>query len=64
LWEGPRDRKGVEFGSAKAFRKERRTTKGMDTTIKGCEIARIRYPDEAFLASSAAAKGVNTSRSR
>lgn len=33
-------------------------------TIKGCEIARIRYPEEASLGSSAASKGVNTSRSR
>jgi hypothetical protein len=33
-------------------------------TIQGCEIARVRYPEETFLASSAAAKDVNTSRSR
>lgn len=33
-------------------------------TIQGCEIARVRYPKETFRASSAAAKDVNTSRSR
>ena len=37
--------------------------KGLDT-IQGCEIARVRYQEETFLASSAAAKDVNTSRSR
>lgn len=33
-------------------------------TIEGCEIARVRYPEEAFRASSDAARDVNTSRSR
>jgi hypothetical protein len=34
LWEGGQDGKEVGFGSAEAFRKERRTTKGMDTGMK------------------------------
>ena len=33
-------------------------------TIQGCEIARVRYQEGTVLASSAAAKDVNTSRSR
>ena len=33
-------------------------------TIQGCEIARVRYQEGTVLASSAAAKDVNTSRLR
>ena len=33
-------------------------------TIQGCEIARVRYPEATFLASSSAVKDANTSRSR